>query len=131
MNFLITVALFCCLSASVLAPPPPGGPHGGPPHGPHGGPPHGGPHGHKSLYDMFPACETMAESMRAKNRELKESGEIGHRNCKEEDPKVCKLRDMEKVRCAMTDEPSQECTDEILAYIQGDICNEDGAETDD
>ncbi|XP_055953310.1 uncharacterized protein LOC129989025 isoform X2 [Argiope bruennichi] len=83
------------------------------------------------IYDTFPTSGVQAGFIRTKQRELKENGEIGHRNCKEEDPKVCKLRDMEKVRCAMTDEPSQECTDEILAYIQGDICNEDGAETDD
>ncbi|CAL1292301.1 unnamed protein product [Larinioides sclopetarius] len=148
MNTFITVALICSLAASVIAHhrgggpggwrggPPHGGP-GGPPHGGPGGPPHGGPGGPRgpppNMYDMLPACKTLAESMRAKHRELHDSGEIGPGNCQDGDHKVCMQRDMETVRCAVSEQPEQACIDEMMAFIQGDVCNgergEDGGDS--
>ncbi|GBL84286.1 hypothetical protein AVEN_118666-1 [Araneus ventricosus] len=125
------------------------GPRGRPHHGGHGGgrggpgrfggPPHGGPHGgpggHRgprgpppNMLDMFPACKTLAEPMRAKHCELHDNGEIGPRNCQGGDHKVCMLRDMETVRCAVSEQPEQDCIDDILAFIQGDICEEEREE---
>ncbi|XP_055952939.1 pulmonary surfactant-associated protein A-like [Argiope bruennichi] len=115
-------------------PPPPGGPHGrwGGHGGPHGGPGgHRGPHGPPNIYDMFPACASLAESMRTKHCEMMQSGQIGPRNCKEQNHKKCMQRDMEAVRCEITEETPEECMDQIIAFIQGDMCNGGGGEETD
>ncbi|GBL84294.1 hypothetical protein AVEN_118671-1 [Araneus ventricosus] len=59
-----------------------------------------------------------------------ESGQIGPGNCPEGDHKVCIQRDMETMRCEITEETPQKCMDEVMAFIRGDICNGGGEETD-
>ncbi|GBL84296.1 hypothetical protein AVEN_118673-1 [Araneus ventricosus] len=102
----------------------PRGPHGGP--GGHRGPPGPPP----NIYDMFPACASLAEAMRTKHFEMMGSGQIGPGNCPERDHKVCIQRDMETMRCEITEEAPQKCMDEVMAFMRGDICNGGGGETD-
>ncbi|GBL84284.1 hypothetical protein AVEN_118665-1 [Araneus ventricosus] len=110
----------------------PGGPGGppGPPGGPfgHGGPRGpGGKHGPPppiSILEMFPACANMAQAMRETHKELMRNSQIGPRSCRgSDDFRVCWRRGMETVRCAITETPSDDCMDQISAFMKGDVCN--------
>ncbi|GFY37237.1 hypothetical protein TNIN_496191 [Trichonephila inaurata madagascariensis] len=59
-----------------------------------------------------------------------QSGEIGPRNCQEQDHKMCMWKDTERVRCAVTEEVPEGCLEQITAFVQGDTCNEDAGESD-
>ncbi|GFU46568.1 uncharacterized protein NPIL_98721 [Nephila pilipes] len=102
---------------------PPGGPDafGRSPRGPDGP---GGPRRHgPSVLELFPACKQMSDTMREKHKELMQNGQIGPRNCQQQDRRACMQNDMKTVRCAITEKPSKDCMDQFIAFMQGDTCS--------
>ncbi|PRD21911.1 UNVERIFIED_CONTAM: hypothetical protein NCL1_50512 [Trichonephila clavipes] len=116
MNSFVIMALIFNLAVTTFAqrrgggggnrgPPPAGPPRDGPPRrgpgGPHrgpGGPPGGPPHGNgrprgppPNFLEMFSACKTLGEAMRNEHEKLMQSGEIGPRNCQEQDRKGSRI----------------------------------------
>ncbi|XP_055951374.1 uncharacterized protein LOC129987418 [Argiope bruennichi] len=72
---------------------------------------------------IFPACKPVGDAMRSKFVEFLRSGQIGPRACKGQNQATCTKNDVKKVRCAVTEAPSDECVAQIKAFIQGNECN--------
>ncbi|GFQ90360.1 uncharacterized protein TNCT_713621 [Trichonephila clavata] len=93
-------------------------------------PKYGGGSRKKQPFHMFESCRDFNVEYVQKMKELKRNKEIGRRNCQERDYAMCMQKDMESIRCSVTQEPSEECKMEINNFLNGVSCdnNEEGSD---
>ncbi|GFY58078.1 uncharacterized protein TNIN_104011 [Trichonephila inaurata madagascariensis] len=107
MNSFVVATLVCVLVVLTLVEssrPPPRGPNPG-------------------VKALIPACLPFSNAVDERIRDME--GEFsGPRDCTEENIEECIRRDVNKVRCGLTEKPSEECIDQIVSFLQNDTCTE-------
>ncbi|GIZ05135.1 hypothetical protein CEXT_465081 [Caerostris extrusa] len=75
-----------------------------------------------NIMSIFPTCNEFSQLMSEKFKELRDNGEITRDSCQGSRAECMKVN-MEKVRCAIDAEPSEECMAEVQTFMKGGICS--------
>ncbi|XP_042907766.1 uncharacterized protein [Parasteatoda tepidariorum] len=71
----------------------------------------------------FSECKDFSNALKESKRELWTNREIGPSQCQGNFDE-CVKQDMEKVRCRVTEPPSNQCIEKVTQYLQGEFCEE-------
>ncbi|XP_042907765.1 uncharacterized protein [Parasteatoda tepidariorum] len=75
------------------------------------------------MIPLYEECQNFTASMQSMFKELWTNREIGPSQCQGNFDE-CVKQDMEKVRCRVTEPPSNQCIEKVTQYLQGEFCEE-------